>query len=217
VAPRLHIKEWKDWYQITHKQLYDLGGGELLRYYHGLLSLLIPAAYPQYKWQIWKFDRVPQGWWDVHQNQQAFMDWFAFQEGISESTLDEWCKGWEKVSLWKLFQKGGKTLLQRYEGDILALLRDVYPERTQALANFQSRKLHGQQLLYEVIREGFKRKKRVAGQASQDREEEEVEELEEEILNCHQHDLKYQGSKRAMELDFYLPRLRIAFEYQVYL
>ena len=48
------------------------------------VAAIIAEAFPTHKWKIWKFNRVPLGWWSYPENQRAFLQDFAHEHGITE-------------------------------------------------------------------------------------------------------------------------------------
>jgi hypothetical protein len=76
--------------------LQDLGAGWLKNASVSLHELL-STAYPQHEWLPWKFDQVPNYFWDDIQNQKKFLNWMGKQLKIN--SLEDWYKVTYKVPL----------------------------------------------------------------------------------------------------------------------
>ena len=65
--------------------------------------MLLSAAFPEYEWLPWKFNKCPRNFWDDLKNQRKFMDWAGKELGIKE--MSDWYKVMEKVekSVWLLW------------------------------------------------------------------------------------------------------------------
>ncbi len=48
------ISEYKDWYNVSLKQVFKHGGGSLLKHYKGSLIRLLAAVFPEYAWTPWR-------------------------------------------------------------------------------------------------------------------------------------------------------------------
>jgi hypothetical protein len=42
------------------------------------LSKALAAAYPEHKWEVWKFSQVPKGFWKDDNNARNFLDKVSF-------------------------------------------------------------------------------------------------------------------------------------------
>lgn len=51
-------------------------------------SYLIMETFPEHKWQVWKFSRAPEGWWDKMDNQRMFLEAFAAARGMK--SMNDW-------------------------------------------------------------------------------------------------------------------------------
>lgn len=95
---------------MTKEQIYNNGGGTLLRkYYSDSMFVAIPAIYPEHKWIPWKFERVPRGFWANQENQREFFDWLSKELGFK--TLEEWYKLKKDV----VRSHGGSGLVNRFD------------------------------------------------------------------------------------------------------
>src|SRR5260221_6524433 len=83
LGKHLGFKEMEDWYNVTKMDFVKNGGSKLLDNY-GQCSSIVRSIYPEYDWRLWRFERVPKGFWNEKKNQKEFMDWFGIQLGFKE-------------------------------------------------------------------------------------------------------------------------------------
>jgi len=96
----------------------------LLRKFHSnSLSLALFSLYPEHKWKLWRFGRVPRGFWQKSQHRTEFFDGLAIELG-----LKTW-EDWYPVRIVDIERSGGSGLLKSfYGGSLYRALRSVYPE-----------------------------------------------------------------------------------------
>ncbi len=73
--------------------------------YNNSPSLLISTVYSEYKWLPWKFQHVPNGYWEDMKNQKKFMDWVGKQ--LNYKDMEDWYKVTKEVinfSSWKFLK-----------------------------------------------------------------------------------------------------------------
>ncbi len=129
LAKKLNITEPEGWYTITRQSLQQHGAYGLLQKYNGSLIKLLKAIYPQYKWDITKFNQLPRGYWNDIDNQRAFMAQLAKTLNITHT------KDWFRLTATTLMQHGGSRLLQKY-GSLSKLLVNVCPDYRQLCRDF---------------------------------------------------------------------------------
>jgi len=71
-----------DYYKITSKQIEAHGGLNLLKAFDKSVVGAIVAAYPEHEWQIWRFERVPKGFWQNDENVMKYLQWLQKQIGV---------------------------------------------------------------------------------------------------------------------------------------
>lgn len=118
---QLGFNSLEDWYRITGEDFRNNKGTTLLEKHDNVPSKLLDAVYPG-KWQLWRFQIVPSGFWDKKENRRQFMDSVSKQMGFKE--MD----GWYHVTLQDIRQHGGAGLLLRWYDSVSQLLRAVYPK-----------------------------------------------------------------------------------------
>ncbi len=138
LARKLNISDQEDWYKVTLKQIHDHGGQRMLSKYDHSIKKLLSVVYSEYlsfyaaivllfhwyKWDSTKFNcahRLPLGYWNVIDNQRAFLDDIAKKLNITQH------EDWYRISRRVLQQHGGASLLSKYK-NVHRLLCIVYPE-----------------------------------------------------------------------------------------
>jgi hypothetical protein len=84
---KFNIRNPSDWYNVTYKQMQEIGGATLLEKY-GSLANLLSSMNPDFNFLPWKQEKAPTGYWNDLKNQRKFMDWAATELKITN--LDEW-------------------------------------------------------------------------------------------------------------------------------
>jgi hypothetical protein len=89
LATELSVKSFEDWYKINVQELYTRGmREEIIHNYKNSLSKALSVAYPEHTFPVWKFDKVPIGYWDNVDNQREFFNHIEKELGIADK--DEW-------------------------------------------------------------------------------------------------------------------------------
>jgi hypothetical protein len=121
----LNLKSWEDWYRINPLVIQEKGGDKVLPYYHYsypnavmnsknyFLSSKI-AAYPEFPWNIWKFENYMQ-------NHKDFFDKLAKKMNITS------LEGWYSIKQKDFLQNGGAHVLLAFNDSIYDALKNVYP------------------------------------------------------------------------------------------
>jgi hypothetical protein len=95
-AQQLNIKQPSDWYNVTNKDLSEIGGASLLNKYNKSPSSMLSAVYPEYNWLPWKFKMCPLNFWEDVNNQKKFIEWAAQELNIKE--ISDWQSVSRKVT-----------------------------------------------------------------------------------------------------------------------
>eukprot|EP01122_Echinamoeba_exundans_P002218 TRINITY_DN12180_c0_g1_i1.p1 TRINITY_DN12180_c0_g1~~TRINITY_DN12180_c0_g1_i1.p1 ORF type:complete len:350 (-),score=32.11 TRINITY_DN12180_c0_g1_i1:5-1054(-) len=126
LGKQLGVQSLEGWYSVSKTDvLQHLGefkrGKKVL-----VLADLVQLAYPNHDWLEWKFDSgVRNGFWNDTENQRRFVEWFANQCGIKTE------RDWSKITTQDFLRLGGFALVNNYYGgSVVALLKQVYPERS---------------------------------------------------------------------------------------
>jgi len=190
LAQELGLKELDEW---CHVQLADIKPRRIRllirqRFQNSLLVAL-QSIYPEHLWQVWKFGKVPLGYWCETSNGKRFLEWVANRLDIVQ--MDDWYR----VSTHQLCFLGGEGFRKRI-GGLHAMLTQFFPERRWDLYRLSSvgSISKEQQHLLRVVRTLFPN---------------------ENVLSNGKHpNMVFFDSGKAIELDIYIPALCLAFEYQ---
>src|SRR5687768_16283264 len=90
IATQLAFNKPEQWYHIKLSDIEERGGKQLLEWYDGSHVKLIQSIYPEFHWQLWRFDGVgvPRAFWDDKYNVKEYVEWLT--DTLSISHLDEW-------------------------------------------------------------------------------------------------------------------------------
>lgn len=98
------------------------GGGQILLYYNNSSSRALVTVYPEHDWMVWRFHRMPDGYWDTVMKekleQQRIVDWLNVK--LSIQSLDEWYRvSMAEIQNWVMLRSDPKILIQ--------MLQTAYP------------------------------------------------------------------------------------------
>jgi hypothetical protein len=138
LGKELNIKSWEDWYKVKASDVQEKGGASLLTTYHNnSLSKSLAAVsfykryqkiryvrityeiYPEHPWLIWKFEKVPQGFWDNIEHQRDFLKWMEKERNIQTP------EDWYKIRLNDFRDLGGSSLVLKYGHSYIKCLQTV--------------------------------------------------------------------------------------------
>src|SRR5690348_16261120 len=72
----LGYKNMEDWYNVTPEDISKAGGqGIISTFYNNSPGKALHILYPEHKWQLWKFSKVPLDYWKDTANQTSFFEW----------------------------------------------------------------------------------------------------------------------------------------------
>ena len=120
----------EDLYKINIKVIQKNGSVTLLLYYNSSISTLITSIYPNYNWLIWKFQRVPIGYWEDIKHQKEYMEWLKLELGYT--TPEDWYKISKKV----LQNNYGGGILKHYNNSPIKLITSIYPNYNWVIWKF---------------------------------------------------------------------------------
>eukprot|EP01114_Cavostelium_apophysatum_P017812 TRINITY_DN5375_c0_g1_i1.p1 TRINITY_DN5375_c0_g1~~TRINITY_DN5375_c0_g1_i1.p1 ORF type:complete len:517 (-),score=158.27 TRINITY_DN5375_c0_g1_i1:2205-3755(-) len=187
LAAHLAIKHHEDWYRVQKKDIVEFGGSSLVGSYYGdSPSKAIMAVFPEVAWQPWKFSKMPNHFLDEDTHAKELIEHAASKLGISKP------EDWYSVTQQQLHNEHLWTLVLK-NGGLISLLTKYYPDkRWDHKKIFFSRKI--QLHLFAIVRDVFPNAQDV-------------------LANYLHPDMTYTSGK-LMELDIFIPSLRLAFEYQ---
>jgi len=99
--------EMEQMYQLSKDKILDYGGRGLLAVYSNSPAGLLLAAYPSHSWQVWKFDKVPNRWWQDTANQKKYME--SVRKQLNIKAMEDFYR----LSKDDLTAAGGALLLRR--------------------------------------------------------------------------------------------------------
>ena len=127
----MNLRKPTDWHQVTLKDVIERGGRRLMRrYFEHSLPLALQSIYPEYKWKLWKFEKVSYTFWKDITHQKEFLE--DLSECLGLTKLDDWYQ----VTHSNIFDHFGSGLLAEYGGSLLRALRTVYPAHNWQLTKF---------------------------------------------------------------------------------
>jgi hypothetical protein len=171
----------------------------MIRYESSLgkaLSVLYPGTFhyshvivitlSEYKWQLWRFERVPSKFFSVEENRNEYIKWLENSLFITKPC------DWYEISLKILWKFHGIGLARNYR-ELSNRLDEYYKEKYlfQEI-NFSETAEKSQKFLYRMVRSIFPR--------------------DSEILENYPGSFLSMG--KDITLDIYIPSLNLAFEYQ---
>jgi hypothetical protein len=181
LAKDMEVFKPEDWYKV--KTSNGFAPGFLKKYTSHIVGL--QSVFPEYNWQMWRFDKVPRMYWDNEGNVRAYMQWFADKMNIH--VLEDW----KKVTTTQLYLSRGKTLLCKYKG-IRPLLDMAFPQLEFQLGEAEKNN-KSQAFLLKQTQHLFP---------------------EAAIQMNYRHPELIYSTGYRMELDVFIPSLAIALEYQ---
>ena len=149
------------------------------------LQQIITSIYPEYEWIPWLFDKVPRNYWENDENVKKYLNWF--QNKLKFKNLDDWYM----ITNYHFIENGGSRLLNIY-GNLQKLLEKFYPNHKW---EWNKLKIKSQNFLLHNIKLLFPN-------------EEIIE------LNYRHKDIRYNNTNQSIELDIFIPKLNLSFEYQ---
>jgi hypothetical protein len=80
---QFHIENWEQWYKVTQRQIYKSPCASLLHsQFRGSPCLMLQHVFPEYNWLPWKFNPVPDTFWEKGQNWRRYFDWIVKQHQL---------------------------------------------------------------------------------------------------------------------------------------
>ena len=238
ISDRLNFKSIDEFSTITVKKFKESGGGTLLQIYQSNFQLLLRSVYPNHQWNFpLNFQRTKKkkGYWISPSHQLSFLDNLFIKFNLK--SLEEW----KEISIKKIIDHGGKSLLYHYNFNLQPLLKRVYPnycwnfssptlEKILSLQHkFKVKKkedwfrIHSiyHPFLYQSLCSIFPtekwRKKDFNLRAKKSKQRLLficLNDLFPDYLLYENYRHPFLTMKRSLELDLFIPSLNIAFEYQ---
>ncbi|MBL8872721.1 MAG: hypothetical protein JNK90_23280 [Planctomycetaceae bacterium] len=122
LAEQLGFTELEQWYDVVLADFnHYFGKGYMQRFNTPYQALQF--AYPDHEWLPWRFERVPQGFWEDREQVNRFMQWLGTQLGVQHAS------DWNSINCTQIAKiPGGHGLLIKYR---LAAIRKMGVEAMQ--------------------------------------------------------------------------------------
>lgn len=123
LSQELGIQSSEDWYKVT---LEDLNGKEvsglLHHHYNDSIYRAVVSEYAQFVWNPWMFAVPPKGWNSDEKVQRQFFDWLSDTSQLRNK------EDWYSLDPSEVIQRGGESILNKYDGSLSRALQRLYPE-----------------------------------------------------------------------------------------
>lgn len=129
LASTLNISNYEQWYSINKTKVEDKG--LIFSCYQKSLTKALQSIYPgtfitscndiEHKWELWRFLKVPVGFWKEKDNQRAFFD--SVSKTLQISHWEDWYHV-KKVDVEAL--GGGPLLSQCFQNSLTTALMNIY-------------------------------------------------------------------------------------------
>ncbi len=121
LGAQLGFHQPKDWYQLSTIQLVQHYGRSLLLKFRGVPAAIVKEYLPHEPWQEWRFQQVPNGFWDQRANRRRYLHWLGQQLGFQQP------EDWYQLSAQHLRHHHGGSLLARFGGSPAAIAKEYLP------------------------------------------------------------------------------------------
>jgi hypothetical protein len=116
----------QDWYTVYFKHLKAVSGlPELVRtHYASSVARAVATVFHEHNWIPWYFRKLPKDYWSSAKNVSNFVQWLE-RNSLSVRQLEDW---YSVTTLDLRKQRGGSSLLRKYDFSLVKLVRDVFPD-----------------------------------------------------------------------------------------
>lgn len=122
-----------DWYKVTKEDVLSRGGKKVLSCYNDSPIQALQTVYPEHSWIVWKFNRVPHGYWKKRKNSKDFLDWLRGKLGYKSM------EDWYSLTQEDICKNGGRGLLEQHNNSPSKVLQSTYPEHKWKLDKFKNK------------------------------------------------------------------------------
>ncbi len=116
----LGYRQPQDWYAIQVSDFEEHHGVSLL---NGTRLLpIVKELYPKFAWHEWKFTVTSPGFWHQPRHRRKYMKWLEQELGVSDPN------DWYEVTYQDFSSRHSAGILELFNHDLLAILREHYPK-----------------------------------------------------------------------------------------
>eukprot|EP01118_Nematostelium_gracile_P014723 TRINITY_DN5803_c0_g1_i1.p1 TRINITY_DN5803_c0_g1~~TRINITY_DN5803_c0_g1_i1.p1 ORF type:complete len:422 (-),score=70.29 TRINITY_DN5803_c0_g1_i1:16-1281(-) len=189
IGQQLKIDKMEDWYDVNMGDLHRHGGSPLLHKHDRSMFVMLKNLYPNYQWRRWRFKPLSNYCWtflDTLEGKKDFVEYLS--ERFQISRTDDWYR----ISLEQMFSIIPKTVLEKYS--LFSLLEAVFPDYPWEQEKFNRKQMKASQRnLAKLVQQLFPSS--------------EIKENFWDPSICTK-------TGRTLELDIFLPKEKLALEYQ---
>eukprot|EP01125_Pyxidicula_operculata_P021414 TRINITY_DN8239_c0_g1_i1.p1 TRINITY_DN8239_c0_g1~~TRINITY_DN8239_c0_g1_i1.p1 ORF type:complete len:359 (-),score=42.15 TRINITY_DN8239_c0_g1_i1:851-1927(-) len=128
VAYALSIESLNDWMKVTVEQFSKRGGSYIIKQFGHKLYDMLTKTYPEFLWNPYMRDFVPQNYWDSSESTRNFIDYAGIRNNVRLYSE------WDSVANKAILDLGARRLLERNNEHIFNILTVVYPEYSWSLS-----------------------------------------------------------------------------------
>jgi hypothetical protein len=119
LAEELGVEVQEDWYKFSTDDVRKKCGRGMLSNYRTSFMRAVSSLYPEFDWEIWRFQRVR---WVDSSHHRKYFDWVAEDFGV------EMAEDWYKISLSDILHRDGAGIINIYGNSHSKALKNIYPE-----------------------------------------------------------------------------------------
>jgi hypothetical protein len=90
LGEKLGITSLDGWYKATRDDFEKNCGSQLVKYYNGSTLAAVTDCFKNFKWEEWKFARVPVGFWKDAKNRERYLRWLGRE--LNLKTPEDWSR-----------------------------------------------------------------------------------------------------------------------------
>ncbi len=186
LAVLLGYSKLEDWYKITAGDFEkNYGGGMLVSCFSGSPSKAVIDIFPEHQWYEWLFSVAPQGYWQDKNHRLLYVDWLADLLGISKLS------DWYAITGQRFRENNGSGFLDFYSNSPIRAITGCFPDYNWQIEKFSYMRTN-QKRVYNIVKEIWK----------------------DAVWEYKHPALIYNKSGFEMELDVWIPSIKVGIEYQ---
>eukprot|EP01121_Diplochlamys_sp_Union-15-3_P014659 TRINITY_DN4702_c0_g1_i2.p1 TRINITY_DN4702_c0_g1~~TRINITY_DN4702_c0_g1_i2.p1 ORF type:complete len:314 (-),score=59.44 TRINITY_DN4702_c0_g1_i2:174-1115(-) len=189
LGKRMGIKSLEEWYRLKTSDAHQAGGrGLFSHHYDNSLYKAMFDVYPEYRWEFWKFKKMPKKGIEYQNEKQNLLT--KIEEKLDVTCLEDWYRvSSEQLSHFRAFH------FVVAKGGLFNILQTVYP-------------------FFPWDRHKFSYKQRKSNQWKLFKAIESILSSHEVYEDYKHPDIQFYSSGRSIQFDVFIPSLKLAVEYQ---